>query len=627
MPAPAGDPTPSEEPAEPPENPGPNPDPEPDPAVSDQAADILEANCRPCHNPQNPQGGFGVVDDTAAMIRSGRYIVPGAADKSLLIQKLAPTGNMPPGGQLTPAEIATLEAWINGFSKDTGMTLADEAVLSAILQDLDQNVPPGQRAATRYLTLHIMKNAGSSQDDLEVLRLALDKVANSLSRSPVITRSVPIDEGRLIYRLSLEEIGVPTEVFERTILDFYPFGQSFIETAGDPLARQNAEMHAVLADAMRTPVYLLRADWFVATAVLPAPYARFMQFAANRTALDERLGVDILTNVQASKVVRSGFRNSGVSSSNRVIERHTQANGLAYWISYDFTSSDAERSIFANPLGPVLAAAPEPKSFIHDGGEIIFQLPNGLFGFYLADAAGKAIDKGPTNIVSHAEAPPQFASAIVNGVSCFDCHAIGLIDKKDEIRSFVQANLADFTPQQLARVIQLYVKQAHFTRSIDRDNDVYRAALEELQIDETKPEPINLVYRIYNRSLSRAQAAAELGIPPATMDELLAKEPFKTAWISLTNDGPISREAFNVLYGQALRESKPTVTGREPEVGDYLVTPTCMVASQLSMESCLVRRSAGAPPPAPEPTPAPAPAPRVPSPVSPAPEPVRPAGR
>jgi serine/threonine-protein kinase len=454
-----------------------------------------------------------------------------------------------------------------------------------------------QRAATRYLTLHVTKSAGIDQDDLEVLRLALDKVVNSLSRSPVITRTVPIDDGRLVYRLNLEDIGLPTDVFERAIQDFYPFGQSFTETASDPVSRQNAETHAVLAGEMRTPVYLLRADWFVATAVLPVPYARFMQFAANRTALDERLGIDVVANVQAAKVVRSGFRNSGVSSSNRIIERHTQANGLAYWISYDFASSDAERSIFANPLGPVIAATPEPKTFAHDGGEIIFQLPNGLLGFYLADAAGKAIDKGPLNIVSHAESPPQFSSAIVNGISCFDCHALGLIDKKDEVRSFVQANVEDFMPQQLSKVMQLYVKKALFTRSIDRDNDIYREALEDLQIDETKPEPINLVYRIYNRSLDRTQAAAELGIPPAKVDELLAREPFKTAWISLTSDDSISREAFNLLYGQALQESKPTVTGREPAVGDYLVTPTCMVASQVSMESCLVRRSVRAVPP------------------------------
>jgi hypothetical protein len=81
----------------------------------------------------------------------------------------------------------------------------------------------------------------------------------------------------------------------------------------------------------------------------------------------------------------------GVSRNNRLIERHSSPYG-SYWRSYDFADNVGRRNLFAHPLGP----SGQASSFEVDGGEIIFNLPNGLHAFMLIDGKGRRLDKAPT---------------------------------------------------------------------------------------------------------------------------------------------------------------------------------------------------------------------------------------
>ena len=89
-------------------------------------APILEARCVSCHGADKAKGGLrlNTMDAILAGGNSQREehkasVVPGKADESLLIQSIVTAenddGHMPPAGkaQLTPAEIATLRAWID----------------------------------------------------------------------------------------------------------------------------------------------------------------------------------------------------------------------------------------------------------------------------------------------------------------------------------------------------------------------------------------------------------------------------------------------------------------------------------------------------------------------------------
>src|SRR5262249_41207164 len=147
------------------------------------------------------------------------------------------------------------------------------------------------------------------------------------------------------------------------------------------------------------------------------------------------LGVDFAADFGAGRLARAAFTGSGVSRNNRVVERQRARYG-AYWKSYDFKSSVGTGNVLRLPLGPNFAGNPfAPElAFEQAGGEIIFNLPNGLQGYLLVDAKGKRIDEAPADIVEDASRTSG-SGIIVNGLSCMACHKNGMIgDFRDVVR-------------------------------------------------------------------------------------------------------------------------------------------------------------------------------------------------
>ena len=75
----------------------------------------------------------------------------------------------------------------------------------------------------------------------------------------------------------------------------------------------------------------------------------------------------------------------------------------------------------------------DKQAFVHDGGEFIFHLPNGLQGYLLVDGKDNRIDQGPEEVVND-PLKTSGTPAIVNGLSCMACHAQGMRPFKDQIR-------------------------------------------------------------------------------------------------------------------------------------------------------------------------------------------------
>src|SRR5258706_11830691 len=61
---------------------------------------VLEARCLACHSGQTPQAQLNLHTKSAIITggKSGRAIVVGASDKSLLVEKVL-SGSMPPAGE------------------------------------------------------------------------------------------------------------------------------------------------------------------------------------------------------------------------------------------------------------------------------------------------------------------------------------------------------------------------------------------------------------------------------------------------------------------------------------------------------------------------------------------------
>jgi len=78
---------------------------------------ILNASCVSCHQATMAAGGLR-VDAPENLLQggaSGKAVVPGRADSSLLYTRLTVTTDkrMPPAGTLTEEQLALIRAWIN----------------------------------------------------------------------------------------------------------------------------------------------------------------------------------------------------------------------------------------------------------------------------------------------------------------------------------------------------------------------------------------------------------------------------------------------------------------------------------------------------------------------------------
>src|SRR5262249_37712189 len=189
----------------------------------------------------------------------------------------------------------------------------------------------------------------------------------------------------------------------------------------------------------------------------PGPGPRFSHASPRRPQTDRGLErwvqVDVAVDLREDQAARAGFNDSGVSKNNRLIERHDAAHG-AYWRSYDFSENLDRQNLFDHPLGP---APLSRNSFVHAGGEIIFNLPNGLPGYLLVDGNGRRVDQAPVEIVSDPKRPDRKVEA---GLSCMSCHVRGLIPKADQVRAHVLKNPQAFAKDDVEAVKALYPPDA-----------------------------------------------------------------------------------------------------------------------------------------------------------------------
>ena len=93
------------------------------------------------------------------------------------------------------------------------------------------------------------------------------------------------------------------------------------------------------------------------------------------------------------------------------------------WRSYDFNSSKGTGNMFKDPMN------------LHpNGGEMIFNLPNGLQGYFVTNAIGTRVQEAPTGIVTDKFAEDK---TVRNGLSCMRCHDQGIKGFRDNIRQAI----------------------------------------------------------------------------------------------------------------------------------------------------------------------------------------------
>ena len=439
---------------------------------------------------------------------------------------------------LTEAETAVLKEWVEAGKPEEVKRkfISQTEVLEAILGDLNAAAET-QRGFYRYLTLTNLHNqadagGGALIPDLDPHRAAVGKLINSLSMNAKITVPEAIDAEGTIYRIDLRDYNWSEEQWEQ-VVSYYPYGIIGID-------RQKENL---IARHTGSPMAYLRADWFTFAASQPPLYDQIMDELLGidptqedvHTQLDEALGVDRFENLREGRAMRAGFQYSGVSGANRLIERHELGSHQgAYWVSYDFTPLSAERThdLTLAPLGPVEAGLTDDHEhmFNHDGGEMIYHLPNGLQGYMLTTNKGVRLDRAPIEIVQDDNRQDK---VILNGISCMACHDKGvkppikvtdlskrtLATMEDEVRPLVEAaGILDFKESNLLK--KLYPEPAVLQAAIKEDFERFtKAEMEATGGRSGAAEPILGLYKEFRGAVTARKLAAEFGME---YDELLA---------------------------------------------------------------------------------------------------------
>ena len=547
-----------------PKDPAPKEKPE---ALAARAKEIFRAHCFECHGGTKTNGGVKILD--RELLVKKEKIVPGKPDDSYLVQLITAEDDnvMPPSGQpkLNAQDIESIRKWIASgaaaFPADVAVPAAavpepggkdSEYVLKKILADIREQKPEDRRFI-RYFSIAHLLATGATADELEAHREAFAKAVNHLSWEPAVVRPRPVDgPSNTVFALDLRTLGwhvTPFEAFDgglsigRSKTNLYDlalleYPYAILYKDSDTFDRLTEEY---LAPAeMARPVPFVRADWFVGVATLPPLYEDFLQLPFTLQELEEKLGVDAVANIKNGVAKRAGMTVSGVSRNNRVVERHPSRYGY-YWKSFDFKSNRGPENMFKDPI-----------NFREAGGEIVFSLPNGLNGYYVADAKGTRLEAAPTEIVIDKFADDR---TVRNGLSCMRCHDSGIKGFADNVRPAL-LNLPGVGEFDKREALQLFPEQKVMDEFIKDDTAKFMAAMTKILGKPQTREPLTPVTRRYMENpLTLSAAAGELGLSGSANLQAVFRSPAfaSLGLIPLTTGGVVRRDAWEEYFDQAVR--------------------------------------------------------------------------
>jgi hypothetical protein len=450
-----------------------------------------------------------------------------------------------------------------GDSNDGVQSVLLDEVLGALGQDL-LSVNPAERRYMRYVSVSHLRNALDARADRvepestadidpfaarepgrETLRMAVLKLANSTSTSLAPHEPSVFGWERLFQRIDLRHYGWegPIELAGQRYADGWEaiVSQALlaVEYAG-PDADRSKRMSGA-----RIPWLL--ADDFVAA-------------LASGEAYYELLGLPrTLTELQATMArapedddppLRAGFDTSAVSHHPRVVERRGSQNRRgAYWQALDFASASRGELIFS-----------EPTTIVPDATEVIFSLPNGLQGYFIADAGGQRVTRSPLSNVALAN-PAQPDGVLRSPSSCFGCHNGGLIPFRDEVRPRLLApGGAPLTPEQTQAALDAYPESVVLERLMARDTEYYEAVTVNAQIPLNVEDPVSRVFLGFWDDLGARQAAGELFVEPDVLQRELERLPGVLA--PLRAGGTVERPVLAGAYLEAMCRLHGSSTNR-----------------------------------------------------------------
>ncbi len=454
------------------------------------------------------------------------------------------------------------------------------------VMDCAYNVPPDRWPFTRYASLHAVPRSRRPG-----VVHAFEHAANSTSTQSRLVKFPVV--GDLLLRLDLEELGWDrfsrrdeidrlatlgvvfnfkgnkrNEDFFADVWETFAFhdpyfrapklysdryDRGWVDPYDDALAR-----HLTGSDK-----FVVRADWLLAKLMSERQdggfYSQLLLHPALESDFYKRVGADIRF-VDATVQARHGGAviRSDVARHNRELQVIPAAFGDV-WRTFDFADA-------GKPDKDVqLALAGKVK---HDGREIIYRLPNGLHGYYLADGKGTQVAVVPQAIALDMRAGtshPIVDRNVANAHKCVSCHGVesGLIPFSDQVSAGITAEgvkLVTLSDDYRKLVIRNRELREYYLTDlgarIGASNLAYAAAVKALTgLDPAgNADGFMVAFDTYTwGTVTPAVAAYEMGYSPERAAQLWEVASGKVSQLGLLHGGrSIRREAWELIVDDAL---------------------------------------------------------------------------
>lgn len=532
--------------------------------IAAQVKELLRTRCAQCHGDEQQIADLNVLSHNSLLVDD--QVVPGNVSNSRLYEILIEEEEdfrMPKGGPpLSETELALVRNWIEAGAPAFPADIEQPATptkpepsldhlvgVDYVLQQIlahQRSLPIDKRVRMRYFSCNHLLAGGATRDQLELQARALAKAANHLSYQSRIAPLTIVDgDTATVFAYDLRDLGWHVQpyrdasdesyradynLFDLVLME-YPYSIAY--EASETYDRLAAEfMHP---SGMVRPIPYVRVDWFCSVALQPALYHDLMQLPRTLQELEEKLGVNSEGNVRDGIAQRGAVAVSGVSQNNRAMERHPAKFG-SYWKSIDYASSKGSDNLFADPIN------------LHGaGGEMIFSLPNGLQGYYLATGDGVRLDSAPNTIVTDKFAEDK---TVRNGLACIRCHDRGMKSFRDDVRPSVIGLPGSFGFDK-RKVAELYPPHETMAGLLEEDRIRFLNAMRLVNGDESSDEPLTPVARKFmDAPISYQTVVGELGLKAAdTFSGMFRSPQFAGAGlVTLSNNGMIRRDMWEDYF-------------------------------------------------------------------------------
>lgn len=415
-------------------------------------------------------------------------------------------------------------------------TPASEAL--AAYNDL-LRVQPADRPYARYLSLCGVDPAKQAE-----ARKIVRYWVNHLSIRPRL--AFPVEVSPTLLRIDLRDYAWDAADWEKVVaLDAYFSGQWIDPAYWTPL-------HALSGSASA----ILRADQFMARTCVEPLYSAFLNLPPTLADLKKAFGVQEADVERLELLRRGAVLDSPVALHNRQLDRSPTLTGY-FWASRDVDASGKGNSAVDALFGLNAKA-----------GEFIWSLPNGLQGYYLANAEGKQQAEAPSNIARD-ESTPFRQKAVVNARSCVGCHGQGLRPFDDEVSARIKARklrldayTADPHNPAAAKEATLKLESIYLGKLAEKlaaDQRQFASAVESccgMAPEDAAKAFIDAVWTYDEVRVDLGTISRELGCTPAqatvALDAAAALYPTESGILTSPVHGtPIARDAWESVYGFA----------------------------------------------------------------------------